>query len=154
MPRGTKDTEDKTDGNPNTCILCSCGIGPLPNKFGPARGVVPFKVGPPIGIPHKQKTKCTVEDMEDKDTGESPVTPTILAMCKVKPHCAIQPPKAWQPVLQTLPVQAHQLLEKETEEDEDKLEDEAEISGAAVHDVEQDSEENAMTGPGDEGKPL
>ena len=61
---------------------------------------------------------------------------------------------AWQPVLQTLPVQAHQLLEKKTEEDEGKLEDEAEISGAAVHDVEQDSEDNAMAGPGDEGKPL
>ena len=50
MPRGTKDTEDKTNGDPNTRVLRSCRIGPLPNKFGPARGVVPFKVGLPIGI--------------------------------------------------------------------------------------------------------
>ena len=51
-------------------------------------------------------------------------------------------------------MQAHQSLEKKTKEDEDKLEDEAEISGAAVHDVEQDLEDNAMARPGDEGKPL
>ncbi|KIM60174.1 hypothetical protein SCLCIDRAFT_26820 [Scleroderma citrinum Foug A] len=170
MPRGTKDTEDKTNGDPNTRVLHSHRIVPLLNKFGPARGVVPFKVGLPIGIPCKQKVKCTVEDMEDKDTGESPVTPTVLATCKVKLYHAIQLPEGWeehmfglrdqrsltlipsarQPALQTLPMQAHQSLEKKTEEDEDKLEDEAEISGAAVHDVEQDLEDNAMARPGDE----
>ena len=63
-------------------------------------------------------------------------------------------PSVRQPALQTLPMQAHQSLEKKTKEDEDKLEDEAEIFGAAVHDAEQDLEDNAMARPGDEGKPL
>ena len=49
MPRATKPADplaDQTEGELDTHVLCNRRIGPLANKFGPVRGMAPFKVGP------------------------------------------------------------------------------------------------------------
>ena len=53
MPRATKPVNpsaDQIDTELNTHGLCNHKIGPLATKFGPARGMAPFKVGLPVGV--------------------------------------------------------------------------------------------------------
>ena len=47
MPRAQKDAGDG-DRDLNTCVLRNRRIGPLQNRFGPARGVMLFQ--PPVGV--------------------------------------------------------------------------------------------------------
>ncbi|KIM50324.1 hypothetical protein SCLCIDRAFT_34413 [Scleroderma citrinum Foug A] len=97
MPRATKPADplaDQTEGELDTRVLHNHRIGPLANKFGPARGVAPFKVGLPVGVPCN-KTKKQVNCGRDDDTAEGRDDETG-ATCKVKLRCAFEPPEGWE----------------------------------------------------------
>ncbi|KIJ61051.1 hypothetical protein HYDPIDRAFT_169928 [Hydnomerulius pinastri MD-312] len=88
-------------------VLRNRKVFAIPNRFGPACGVSPFKVGPPRGV---KKSAADGLKANPKDTDSHPMNVdgpdsaadseaqpiTKAPTRKVKPRLATQPPEGWE----------------------------------------------------------
>ncbi|KIM60964.1 hypothetical protein SCLCIDRAFT_26286 [Scleroderma citrinum Foug A] len=146
MPKATKPADplaDQTEGEPDTRVLRNHRIGPLANKFGPARGVAPFKVGLPVGVP-RNKTKKQVNCGRDDDTAEGGDDETGKYPSNLLPPCR-PPAKSSHNVLSN--PQKQQTPQDPTANTHSSNEHPAQAFRDVENDEEQEGSAEAMRGP-------